>query len=68
MIVSEHARPSRRSELTGELYALPQRLRDHAKTLVALADEMETYIITTSDAREKLKEYQAFVDMAKKLR
>lgn len=33
-----------------------------------LADEMEQYIQDTSEARERLKEYQALIDMARKLK
>lgn len=54
--------------LDGETYILPQQLRDHAKQLLLMADEMEQYIVTTATARERLKEYQALVDMAKKIK
>lgn len=58
----------RKLVLTGDHYILPQRLRDTAAQLIRIADEMDRYIQDTSEAREKLKEYQALIDMARKLR
>jgi len=54
--------------LSGDHYIIPQKLREAAASMLTLAGEVEQYIKDTAEARERLKEYQALIDMAKKLR